>query len=211
MKKIIITVYAITICMMSLAQERGLINNSKSPYARIKTVDFDACRWTNGFWKERTDQCVEIMTPYLGYLMETPEEMHFYENFLVAAGLKEGEFKGWSFSDGDFYKYVEALTNVYGLTKSKKIDQHLDSVIAVIAKTQRSDGYIHTMIQIGHGINGYKHSSEKEFKQKNGPFTRAGDHEFYNFGHLMTAACAFQNYRQNQFSGHCKKGKRHAI
>ena len=165
------------------------MNNSKSPYMLIKTVNFGDCRWTNGFWADKQHQCVKVMIPNLGRLMEDPKISHVYENFLVAAGLTEGEFKGWSFSDGDFYKYTEALTSAYALTKDSNINNHLDEIIGVIAKAQRKDGYIHTMIQIGHGVDGFKHVSEKAFAKKNGPFELSGDHEFYNFGHLMTAAC----------------------
>ena len=177
------------VCNHSYTQKAGIINNEKSPYTKLKSIDLADCRWTNGFWADKTEQCRQVMLPNLGDLMNDPEIIHAYDNFLIAAGLKKGEFRSWSFTDGDFYKYVEALAFAYTMTKDEKINQNMDEIIAVIAKAQRPDGYIHTQIQIGHGINAYRHSMERKFTKKNGPFERAEDHEFYNFGHLMTAAC----------------------
>lgn len=174
---------------VAFAQEKGMINNAKSPFMKLKSIDMGECRWTNGFWKDQTDECIKVMLPNLGQLMNDPEIIHAYDNFLVAAGLKEGEFRGWSFHDGDFYKYVEGLAYAYGLTKDEKINQKMDEIISVIAKAQQADGYIHTQIQIGHGVNAFRHEMQRKFTKNSGRFEKPGDHEFYNFGHLMTAAC----------------------
>lgn len=171
------------------AQEQGLINNAKTPHMKLKCVNLIDCQWTDGFWADKVKACHDIMIPHLGKLMDDPEIIHAYDNFRVAAGLIEGEFRGWSFTDGDFYKYVEALSCEYVASNDQAIDEKLDEIIAVIAKAQRDDGYIHTMIQIGHGKRGFLHEKEREFSSINGPFEGDGSHEFYNFGHLMTAAC----------------------
>jgi DUF1680 family protein len=148
------------------------------------------CHWTTGFWSEKLDVCHKVMIPNLGRLMEDPEIIHAYDNFLVAAGIKEGVFKGWPFHDGDFYKYLESLSYAYSISKDSAIDTHLDEVISVIAKVQREDGYLNTYIQIGHGREGFGHPSEFEYKDKTEAYQIDFDHEFYNFGHLMTSACA---------------------
>lgn len=189
MKKCRLLFGLLLILQCSFAQQNGIINNVKSPYAKLKSINIGDCRWTNGFWKEKTDECINVMIPNLGRLMDDPEIIHAYENFKVAAGLKEGEFKGWSFHDGDFYKYMEALSYAYALTKDERINQHLDEIISVVAKAQKKNGYLHTKNQIGHGTNAFHHASEKKFTASNWPFEKDGDHEFYNFGHMFTAAC----------------------
>ncbi|WP_298484588.1 glycoside hydrolase family 127 protein [uncultured Maribacter sp.] len=190
MKKLLLVAFAIAMLQVSYAQEKAVLNNSKTPYMQLKTIDIDECRWTDGFWAEKLKQNHKIMIPNLGRLMDDPEIIHAYDNFKVAAGLKEGEFRGWSFHDGDFYKYVEALAYEYAMTKDEKINTQMDEIITVIAKAQRPDGYLHTKKQIGHGISGFKHESERPFKGgKTEAFTHGPEHEFYNFGHLMTAAC----------------------
>ncbi len=179
----------LTIGGLAHAQTHGLINNSKSPYLPLKSIDLSACRWTDGFWADKQKECVEVMVPNLGRLMDDPEIIHAFDNFRVAAGLEKGEFRGWSFTDGDFYKYVEAMAGGYELSKDPRIDQRMDEIIEVIGQAQRADGYIHTMIQIGHGVQGFRHEKEQKVENFGEPFTVGGKHEFYNFGHLMTAAC----------------------
>lgn len=172
------------------AQTTGVINNSETPHMKLKSIGIQDCQWTEGFWADKVAVAVETMIPNLGRLLEDPEIIHGYDNFKVAAGIIEGEFRGWSFTDGDFYKYVEALAYAYAMTKDEKINQQMDEIISVIGKAQMEDGYLHTMKQIGHGIKGFLHESEHPYKSKElAPFTVGGQHEFYNFGHLMTAAC----------------------
>ncbi len=173
----------------SYSQELGIINNAKTPHMKLKCIDIDDCRWTEGFWAEKLKVAHEMMIPNLGRLMEDPEIIHAYENFQVAAGLKDGVFKGWSFHDGDFYKYVESLAYAFAVTKDETIDQKMDDLIEVISQAQRSDGYICTYIQIGHGIKGFHHESEHHFDNAPAPYTHGPAHELYNLGHLMTAAC----------------------
>lgn len=155
----------------------------------LKVINIDDCQWTDGFWAQKVKKAYEVMVPNLGRLMEDPKIIHAYENFKVAAGLKEGEFKGWAFHDGDFYKYVEAMAYAYAMTKDESLYEKMDEIIGVIAKAQRPDGYLHTMIQIGHGTKGFHHESEHHFDKAPEPYTHGPAHEFYNFGHLMTAAC----------------------
>ena len=189
MKRTLALAGGLLLSIYSFAQEHGVLNNSKTPNMNLKTIDINDCRWTEGFWANKLKAAHDVMIPNLGRLMDDPEIIHAYSNFKVAAGLEEGEFRGWSFTDGDFYKYVEALAYEYAMTKDEKINQQMDEIIAVIAKAQRPDGYIHTKIQIGHGIAGFLHESAHPFKSDEKPYTNGPSHEFYNFGHLMTAAC----------------------
>ena len=190
MKNSLIILGSLLIINMAMAQTNGVINNSKTPHMKLKTINIGDCRWTDGFWAGKLEVALQTMIPNLGRLMEDPEIIHAFDNFLVAAGLKEGEFRGWSFTDGDFYKYVEAMAYAYAMTKDEKINQRMDEIIEVIGKAQMEDGYLHTKKQIGHGIAGFLHESERKFSNGNPvPFSHGPEHEFYNFGHLMTAAC----------------------
>ncbi|RKR14347.1 hypothetical protein CLV91_0422 [Maribacter vaceletii] len=169
------------------------IKEIASPYFKLQKPKIDACQWTDGFWAQKLELCHTEMIPNLGRLMDDPKIIHAYENFKVAAGLAEGEFKGWPFHDGDFYKYLEALSHAYAISKDEKINALLDEKITVIAKAQRKDGYLGTYITIGHGTEGFGHPSEFKYKDKTEAFQIDFDHEFYNFGHLMTSACAHYN------------------
>jgi uncharacterized protein len=152
---------------------------SMSPYAILRDTNIDDVHWTDGFWAQRFELCHEVMIPNMWHLLEDPAISHAYENFLVAAGLKEGIHKGPKWHDGDFYKWLEAVAWVYGVTKDEKLDRQMDQIIDVIGKAQRSDGYIHTPVII----------AEKKQTKEAGEFKDSLDFETYNMGHLMTCAC----------------------
>ncbi|WP_217607522.1 beta-L-arabinofuranosidase domain-containing protein, partial [Chitinophaga sp. GbtcB8] len=61
----------------------------------------------------------------------------------------------------------------------KQLETLMDSVIPVIAASQRPDGYIHTPVMIAAR---HAKAGVKEFVDKL-------NFETYNMGHLMTAAC----------------------
>ena len=158
---------------------RGITNTAHSPHARLRSVDIDGVQWTDGFWAEQFRKCHEVMIPNMWRLLEDPEISHAFDNFRVAAGLKQGRHRGPKWHDGDFYKWLEAAAFVYGMTKDENLDQMMDRIIQIIGKAQREDGYIHTPVVIA----GRQEASDgSEFRNRL-------DFETYNMGHLMTCAC----------------------
>ncbi len=177
-----VSLLVVTVCLGGSCvsgKGAGLTGTSASPYIKLRTVGIDDVKWTKGFWAERFDLCHKVMIPNMWRLLEDPNISHAYDNFLVAAGLKEGRHRGPKWHDGDFYKWLEAVAFVYGVTKDEKLNQQMDEIIDVIGKVQREDGYIHTPVI----IQQRKQQLEaKEFKDNL-------DFETYNMGHLMTCAC----------------------
>lgn len=161
------------------AQNKGLVANSESPYSKLQCVGLQDVKWTNGFWKEQFDVETQNTLPYMWDLYHNDEVSHAYANFEIAAGETKGTFKGPSFHDGDFYKIFEGMAATYAVTKDKKLDAEMDKAIALFAKVQRKDGYLHTPVLIDErwGTLG-----PEEVKKQLG-------FEKYNMGHLMTAAC----------------------
>ncbi|MDQ6530431.1 glycoside hydrolase family 127 protein [Flavobacterium sp. LHD-85] len=177
MKKNII-ISSLFLSTVIFAQNKGLVANSESPYSKLQSVGLQDVKWTNGFWKEQFDVETRNTLPYMWDLYHS-ETSHAYQNFEIAAGLSKGTFKGPSFHDGDFYKIFEGMAATYAVTKDKKLDAEMDKAIALFAKVQRKDGYIHTPVLIDErwGTLG-----PEEVKKQLG-------FEKYNMGHLMTAAC----------------------
>jgi uncharacterized protein len=169
---------ALVVSVAVRAQESALVNTSKSSHAVLRSTDMGAVRWTQGFWADRFKVCRETMVPQLWKTYTDPDLSHSFRNFEIAAGLVEGDFKGPSFHDGDFYKTFEALASMYAVTKDEKLDGLMDKTIAVIAKAQRGDGYIYTKAII-----------DQKKKGEAKMFDSRLSFEAYNFGHLMTAAC----------------------
>jgi len=179
MKKNIILLSAVFISTIAVAQNKGLVANSNSPYSKLQSIGLQDVKWTNGFWKEQFDVETKSTLPYMWDLYHNDEVSHAYKNFEIAAGLSKGTFKGPSFHDGDFYKIFEGMAATYAITKDKKLDKQMDEAIAMFAKVQRKDGYLHTPVLIDErwGTLG-----PEEVKKQLG-------FEKYNMGHLMTAAC----------------------
>lgn len=161
------------------AQQKSLVNTSQSPYAKIQGVNLSDVAWTNGFWAERFDVCKKSMVPHMMGCYLDDSISHAFLNFEIAAGLKDGEHIGPPFHDGDFYKMLEAEIIVYAISKDEEMGSQIDSIIEVIGKCQRDDGYIHTPTTIK-----ALHNPDKKHE-----FNERLDFETYNMGHLMTAAC----------------------
>ncbi|MGJ8639561.1 MAG: glycoside hydrolase family 127 protein [Opitutaceae bacterium] len=151
---------------------RTEIDNSESPYVALKGINMGDCRWTEGFWAEKTKLCEEEMLPYMGELLKG-DIGHGLNNLKIAAGLKEGEHQGEFWHDADFFKWMEAACYIYGLNGDEKILADLDEIIEIIGQAQEDDGYLHAYIQ----INKIEHFSNRKY------------HEMYNCGHLYTSAC----------------------
>ncbi|QDV86434.1 glycoside hydrolase family 127 protein [Planctomycetes bacterium TBK1r] len=154
------------------AQQRGVINNAESPHVKLKSIDIGDCQWTSGFWADKFKLCEEVMVPHMGMLLKG-DRGHAYNNFKIAAGLKQGTHQGMHWHDGDFYKWMEAAMYVYAINKDPQILEELDEIIAVIGQAQADDGYLSTQIT----IPGLERFSNRQF------------HELYNSGHLLTSAC----------------------
>ncbi|MBN2317037.1 MAG: glycoside hydrolase family 127 protein [Sedimentisphaerales bacterium] len=168
----------------------GITNTTTSPHAMLRSVDIGAVQWTDGFWAERFDVCCESMIPNMWRLLEDPQISHAYDNFLVAAGLKQGRHHGPKWHDGDFYKWLEAAAFVYGITKDEKLNRQMDRIIDVIGKAQRDDGYIHTPVIISQRQHVDPPSSKRGRDARDtSEFQNRLDFETYNMGHLMTCAC----------------------
>ncbi|MDB5247148.1 MAG: hypothetical protein JWQ40_1542 [Segetibacter sp.] len=159
------------------AQDKGLVNTSKSAYAKLSGLDIEDVRWTKGFWADRFRVCRDSMVPNIWNVYTDANISHAYKNFEIAAGLDTGSHKGPSFHDGDFYKTMEAVVTMYAITRDKKLDEMLDKAITTIGKSQREDGYIYTKAMINQRKTGVANQFEDRLS-----------FEAYNIGHLMTAA-----------------------
>jgi len=158
---------------------RGVMDTSQSPYVKLRSVGIGDVKLTKGFWAAWFKLCREQMIPSMWEIIRDNNTSHIYENFMVAAGLLEGRHRGAGWQDGDFYKWIEAASFVYGVTKDKQLDEWMDESIELLAKVQRPDGYIHTPVII----------KERKNPDEAKPFQDRFDFEMYNMGHLMTAAC----------------------
>lgn len=173
---------ALLVVPPALAGEKALLDTSRSPHARMYAPDLGQVTWNGGLLGERFETCRTVMVPYLWQLFQDDSESHAWSNFLIAAGLgrgRDGKFHGPPFNDGDFLKWLEAVAQVYAVTRDPALDRQMDEIIAVIAKAQRADGYLHTQ----------KIIPQRQGAAKAQEFSDREHFETYNMGHLMTAGC----------------------
>ena len=166
-------------CGSSVAGDRALTNTWSSPHVSFRCTDINDVHWTTGFWAERFATCKTRMVPAMWKLLSDPQTCPAYDNLLIAAGQKQGRHHGAKWFDGDFYKWLETAAYVYGVTGDSALNQQMDEIIALIGKTQREDGYIHSPVVI----------AQRQGATQAEAFQERLDFETYNMGHLMTCAC----------------------
>jgi hypothetical protein len=143
----------------------------------VRTADV---RWTDGFWAERWKLCRREMLPSVERALLDPANSEQLVNLKIAAGLAEGEYRGTDWSDGDCYKWLEAMALFYAVTQDPELERKLDEWIGIIAAAQSPDGYLSTNMTLRQRPP-YALPPPKRY---GGTF-----HEMYNMGHLLTAAC----------------------
>lgn len=146
----------------------------------LMPVPFTAVHFTDAFWapKIEINRTVSIPSAF-----EKCEENGRLDNFALAGGLIEGEQQGdFPFDDTDVYKVLEGASYALAVQYDPKLDNYLDSVIALIGAAQEDDGYLTTCV------------TNKAERLKgwwgNGRWDRLNSHELYNSGHLYEAAVA---------------------
>src|SRR5579862_8783597 len=72
------------------ADEPGVVDDSASPDACVRSVGLDETHWTRGLWADRFALCRQTMIPAMWQLMEGTNYAQFYQNFRIAAGLEPG-------------------------------------------------------------------------------------------------------------------------
>ncbi|HEY3392560.1 MAG TPA: beta-L-arabinofuranosidase domain-containing protein, partial [Lacipirellulaceae bacterium] len=170
---------AIVACNSLVVRAGEVVDTRESAHAVVRPVRLDEVRWTHGFWADRFATVRNRSLPAMWQLMKGTRHKPFYQHFLIAAGDIQGEHHGAQWNDGDYYKFLEAVTAAYAVTRDPALKKILDQSIDAIGRAQRADGYIHTPVLI---------------RQRNGDrnaraFEDRRNFEMYNMGHLLTAAC----------------------
>jgi uncharacterized protein len=146
----------------------------------ITPVPFTAVKVADEFWAPRIETNRDVTIPAI---FQKCEETGRIDNFAIAGGLMEGEYKGERYNDTDVYKTIEGASYSLMVHPDPELEAYLDAVIAKIAAAQEPDGYLYTprtaspgKVQPGTG--------EERWSEL------LVSHELYNAGHLSEAAVA---------------------
>lgn len=192
--KTILLLSAIT-ATPAMAQHGGITDTRNSKFAVVNSTPVGSVRWTGGFWGERFGVLSGTSVQSMWDTWKS-DEGHSYNNFLIAAGEKKGKRHGPPFHDGDMYKWLEAVAAVYAVNKDPELNSVMDSVIRLIVKAQRPDGYLHTPVIIAEMNKKAEQKGEDNENEaigtkvgtgKDGAFGNRLNFETYNLGHLITA------------------------
>src|SRR5579862_7595718 len=90
-------------------QSAGIVDVTRSPYAKMHTVPIRAVRMGDGFWAGRRAINVEKSIPTL---LDELEQHGIVDNFLRLEGRKNVPRRGPLYTDSDLYKWMEAVAFV---------------------------------------------------------------------------------------------------
>lgn len=177
MKQFLITMGVLSlVCTTTMAQQT-------SDYP-ITPLDFTHVQVTDNFWLPRIETNEKVTIPHS--FKKCTEEGRV-DNFIFAAGLKEGKWKGsFGFDDTDIYKTLEGASFSYQINKDQKLRLYMDTLINYIGRAQLPDGYLYTAWNLK--ANDYSKAAclYREERYDN----LRDSHEFYNAGHMYEAAVA---------------------
>jgi len=146
----------------------------------VRPVEFTNVKVMDDFWLPRIGTNQKVTIPFA---MQQNEETGRVDNFAIAGGLFEGNYKGERYNDTDVYKVMEGAAYTLATQPDQELERSLDELIAVIASAQEDDGYLFTPRTAAPdepvmGIGEERWSN------------LAVSHELYNAGHMYEAAVA---------------------
>lgn len=146
----------------------------------VKPVEFTKVKITDDFWLPRIETNQKVTIPFA---MQQNEETGRVDNFAMAGGLKQGEYKGERYNDTDVYKVMEGAAYTLATDPEPELEKSLDKLIAVIAAAQEEDGYLFTP-RTASPSKPVMGIGEERWSNL------AVSHELYNAGHMHEAAVA---------------------
>jgi DUF1680 family protein len=153
----------------------------------ITPVDFTHVQLQDGFWKSWVELAVHSTIPFS---FQKCEETGRVDNFIFAAGIREGKFRGrYGFDDSDVYKIMEGASYSLMLGEDPAMESYLDTLVHYISEAQEEDGYLYTPWTLkANDYNDFACCSYSPEGQWVG--TPGSSHEFYNAGHMYESAVA---------------------
>jgi hypothetical protein len=157
-------------------KDAGVIDLSKSSFAKLKTVPVHAVTIKDGFWAQRRNTNLEASIPSMYYELLAHGRM---DNFLRLTGKSAVPQKGPVYSDSDIYKWTEAVGFALQTSDQPQLRKTTDAMIRDVVAAQEPNGYLDTY------YNGDKKPQRMLYE------TQTVGHELYNIGHLLQGAIAY--------------------
>ncbi len=148
----------------------------------LKGVPFTDVKITGGFWQPRLETELDVTVPFsVEHCAPAVERFRLCRDYLE--GRSDVLPMPHRFISSDMYKVMEGVAYSLQFRRDKRLEDFMDSTIALIAECQRPDGYLYITHMCG---NPYVN----EMGEKPYSFV-IHSHELYNMGHLYEAAVAY--------------------
>ena len=156
-------------------RDQGILNLTKSPYAKLRNVPVHAVTIENGFWAQRRDVNVNKSIPSMEKLLEANGRM---DNFRRLIGTSTATQRGPVYSDSDVYKWTEAAGFVLQSGDRPELRAAVGKIAKDVVAVQQPDGYLNTYFV------------RDRASQRMEPKTQEWGHELYCMGHFLQGATA---------------------
>ena len=161
----------------------------------VNPVPLNQVHLNDIFWKPRIETDCRVTVPAC---FKKCEETRI-PNFMRAAKLKDGAYKGDPFDDSDLYKVAEGAAYCLAFAPDPAARKYLDDLVDLFGKAQQPDGYLYTS-RIIHGDKAPGRAGPVRWLNEMGGVTGDDSHELYNAGHMIEAAVAhFQTTNNRTF------------
>lgn len=157
-------------------RDAGVLDLSKSPYAKLKTVPTRAVTIQEGFWQKRRQTNVRSSIPSMHDELIEHGRM---DNFLRLEGKSDAPQRGPVYSDSDIYKWLEAVGFALQTGNQPQLRATAETMIREVVAAQEPSGYLNTYY-VGERRN-----------ERMLPATQETGHELYCIGHLLQASVAW--------------------
>src|SRR2546429_2154738 len=157
-------------------RDQGILNVTKSPYAKLRNVPVHAVTIENGFWAQRREVNVHKSIPSMGKLLEANGRV---DNFRRLIGKSTAAQRGPVYSDSDVYKWTEAVAFALQSGERPELRTAADKIVKDIVAAQQPDGYLNTYYVGDHA------------SQRMEPRAQQWGHELYNMGHFLQGVIAY--------------------
>ncbi len=150
-----------------------------SPFARLQPISLTDVTLDDTIWAVRQQQNRTTILPYQYGVCESTGRI---DNFRLASGKIQADFRGLFFNDSDVYKWLEAAAWAL-ITPDAELTKTVDNLIQEIAAAQGDDGYLNTYFMFDKAAERWQNLTVM--------------HELYCAGHLIQAAIAHQRTTKN--------------
>lgn len=156
-------------------KDAGVIDVSRSPYAKLRTIPVRAVEIREGFWSKRRATNTGSSIPSMHDELVQHGRM---TNFLRLEGKSSEPQIGPVYSDSDIYKWTEAAAWSFQTADQPQLRATVTEMIGEVVAAQEQNGYLNTYYQ-----------DDRKSLRMLYPTQETG-HELYCIGHMLQGAIA---------------------